>query len=109
MSRFVGWKERVSLMVYDVLIEREGVRPMQAALIGQAVLKELEQDGQLRELYVVKVVDSSGEPHAVVTREPSDLPQLWRFDTLKLGRRARQSMAEMFRVDLATNHAGTEI
>ena len=109
MSRFIGWKERVSLMVRDILIEREGVKPREAALIGQAVLKELEQDEQLTELSVVKVVDSSGKPHAVVTREPGDRLWLWRFNIRGLGKKARQAMAEMFRVELATDHAGTEI
>ena len=91
-----GWPQRVALAIYDHLVDREGVAAIEAALIGQAALAEIKADSSLAELFVVRILDSEGEPHAVATRRPDIGLPLFRFNVATMGRLARQAVVASF-------------
>jgi hypothetical protein len=110
MSVFVSSDDRVSLRVHDILTGREQLEPSKAALIARQVRDELRQDTALKELFVVRIKDFAGAPHAVVARTVSpNSTALFRFDIAGLRRRARQELAEEWMVDARVEDDGTEV
>ena len=76
--------DRIALAVYDQLLERD-VSPFHAAPLAQVARAEVMRDAKLTELFVVKLTDHAGQPHACVVRElkPGSL-LLFRLDIQRL-------------------------
>ena len=101
--------EHVATAIHDKLVSQD-VTLEHAADIKQQVLCELERHSQTDLLYITKVVDHTGSPHACVTRKASTgSTELYRLDIRRLRGVARLEMIEALTIDLALNDAGTAI
>lgn len=101
--------QRIAVQAFDDLRDR-GVTDDHAAYVAQQVGEELRRDDRVAELFVVKITDSHGAPHAcVLSKVPDGAVPLFRFDIAKHRARARRDTIEELRVDLRLNDDGTEI
>ena len=88
----------------------DGLSFAKAGEIAHCLRTELRRDNAVKRLFVSRVVDFAGAPHVVVRREvPPGAELAYDLNIHGLRRAARREMAEEFAVDLAMNHAGTEI
>ena len=83
-SRPLSIPDRIGLAIFDRLMER-GVTPFHAAAVAQTARAEVMNRAGLSELFVTKVTDQAGQPHACVVRElkPGSL-LLFRLDIQRL-------------------------
>ena len=84
MARMFSTPDKIGLGIFDRLTD-QGISPFHAAVLAQAARTEVISHGELEELFVVKITDHAGQPHACVVRElkPGSL-LLFRLDIQRL-------------------------